>query len=293
MKISIIIPTYNRAANIMDLARIILRQTFEDFELIIVNDGSTDETATVLEEVRLLDKRVRIINKINGGLSSARNAGLEVAKGRFVTFIDDDDTVPGDYIATLTAPSLEDFDLIIDSYSNQRDNELPKRVHFPEKDLSGRDEALRFIFGPLQEYPYCFFAHGKRYRLDIIRDHNIRFSERIQFVEDRPFVLDYLRHCNKVKVLDSGKYIVKSVSTTNYRLSKGQKPADYLCFNFAESYKFLCEYSKETDITAIKDYADNYLASKIYSYLLVPISAGVRNRSDKAYIRDVLPPLLI
>ena len=172
----------------------VLRQTIDDFELIIVNDGSNDNTQVILEEYTKRDPRIVAINKQNGGLSSARNSGIEAARGEFITFVDDDDIIRPDYLESMLEEDMANYDLIIDSYSNQTDNNKPIQIHFPIRKLNSHDAALKYVFRELQQVPYCFFAVAKRFKLSIIRKYNIRFSSTIKFVEDRPFVLDYLRH---------------------------------------------------------------------------------------------------
>lgn len=119
----------------------------------------------------------------------------------------------------------------------------------------------------------------KRYRTDIIKKFGIRFSSKIKFVEDRPFVLDYLRYCNSVIVTDTNGYIIKSSREAQYRLSQGVKPADYLCYNILESYLFLCRYAEEMQMDKIREYADNYLIDKVYTYLLIPSATKLHPKS--------------
>ena len=92
-KISIIVPVYNVEEYLSNCVESLLNQTFKDFELILVNDGSTDNSLEICKKYKNIDNRIRIVDKNNGGLSSARNAGLDVAKGDYIGFIDSDDYV--------------------------------------------------------------------------------------------------------------------------------------------------------------------------------------------------------
>ncbi len=89
--VSVIVPSYNMERFLADAVKSVLRQTWKSLELIIVNDGSSDRTGDVADRFALDDARVRVVHKSNGGLSSARNAGFEVARGEFVCFLDADD----------------------------------------------------------------------------------------------------------------------------------------------------------------------------------------------------------
>ena len=91
--ISIIVPVYNRENKVGSCIASILNQTYTDLELILVDDGSTDNSVAVCEEYAKQDKRIRIIQKENGGVSSARNCGIKEARGEYLQFVDSDDTI--------------------------------------------------------------------------------------------------------------------------------------------------------------------------------------------------------
>ena len=101
--ISIIVPIYNVEPYLRRCVDSLLRQTYEDFELILVDDGSPDSCGTICDEYAARDHRVRVIHKPNGGLSDARNAGMEIAKGQYIAFVDSDDWVAPEYLARLLA----------------------------------------------------------------------------------------------------------------------------------------------------------------------------------------------
>lgn len=100
-EISVIVPIYNVEKYIKECIESILNQTFKDFELLLVNDGSTDDSPTICKYYEKLDSRVKVINKQNGGLSDARNTGIDVAKGKYLTFIDGDDFIAEDTLETM------------------------------------------------------------------------------------------------------------------------------------------------------------------------------------------------
>lgn len=155
-EISVILPTYNRESLLSFSIGAILNQTISDFELIIVNDGSQDHTSEIIDQYARQDSRIVVVNKPNGGLGSARNAGIERARGIYITFIDDDDSIVPNYLELLLQRDLANFDLVIDSYSNQLDEDAPTPIHFPTRKLTSRQESLQFIFDDLQNVPYCF-----------------------------------------------------------------------------------------------------------------------------------------
>lgn len=294
--VSIILPTYNRAKSLSDAVGAILKQSYKDFELIIVNDGSSDNTSDIIEQISSKDSRVRGINKLNGGLSSARNIGIEEAQGEYIIFIDDDDIVGTDYIMNLMNVDAA-IDLVIDSYSNQIDDGPVVPSDFPEIEVYGIESILNTLFGQMQNYRYCFFAIAKRFRLSILKSNNIRFSSVITFVEDRPFVLDYIRYAESMEVINSHSYIIKASSSSEYRLSKGVKPADYILRNIHASYTFLRSYLEEFKNILILNYADNYLAEKVIDYLLIPMAenrySGDSRKIISREVKHLLTPITL
>ena len=98
MKYSVIVPIYNREKSIKKCVDSILRQSEKDFELILVDDGSTDNSLNICKDFEKTDNRIIVIHKENGGVSSARNAGIDVARGKYVVFVDSDDYVDNNYL---------------------------------------------------------------------------------------------------------------------------------------------------------------------------------------------------
>ena len=109
MRFSVIVPCYNVEKYIHQCVDSILEQKYQDFELILVNDGSTDQTAAILDEYKSLDGRITVVHKENGGLTSARKAGANIAQGDYIVCVDGDDWV--DY------KQLDEYSSIIDQYN--------------------------------------------------------------------------------------------------------------------------------------------------------------------------------
>lgn len=124
--VSIIVPVYNVEKYIDKCIQSILNQTFQDYEVILVDDGSTDNSGKVCDTYRL-DSKIKVIHKENGGLSDARNVGLDVCRGDYVLFIDSDDYVKDDYVETLVnIAHSADADLVISHYINVYEEKLPE-----------------------------------------------------------------------------------------------------------------------------------------------------------------------
>lgn len=119
--ISVIIPAYNAQAYLRECLESVLAQSFSDWEAIIVDDGSTDSTREIAAGFTVRDSRVRLVSTPNGGLSSARNAGIAEARGQWLTYLDSDDTLYPDALARLMAATTENVDIVVAGLSRDRD----------------------------------------------------------------------------------------------------------------------------------------------------------------------------
>lgn len=204
--ISVIVPVYNSEEYLHRCIDSILSQTHTDFELLLINDGSTDSSGIICDEYAVKDSRIRVFHKSNGGVSSARNLGLDHAKGKYISFIDSDDVVYPNYLSVLFQ-NIDKCDL---SYIGilGYDVALQKTgewTHFEEQiiRIDQTDEEL-IVKNNLLEvgYPY-----GKLFHQKIIETYNIRFDERISYQEDLIFTLQYISKCKTVYVSKEYGYI--------------------------------------------------------------------------------------
>lgn len=200
-KISVIVPAYNVQDYLVPCVDSILDQSFRDFELIIVDDGSTDRTAEICDRYAMMDSRVIVKHKTNGGVSSARNFGLLLAQAEWVTFIDADDWVEKTYLENFQMDD-DTADLYIQGL--QFVNSITKKVT-EEKELpSLRIDKTEFS---TQVPKYNILALGfpvcKRYKKSIIDANNIKFNEKISHHEDHIFVFEYMMYVKSI-VLSTG-----------------------------------------------------------------------------------------
>lgn len=193
--ISIIIPIYNCAQYLSRCINSILAQTYSDFELILVNDGSTDESAIICDEYAKKDSRIITFHKDNEGVSSARNAGLRIASGKYISFIDADDSIDKQFLFTLISKDI-DVDLIIcgyteiDSTSNIVKNQL---YNIPSKQIYKFSEIIKYILS--STYTNSNLTNSccnKIYKKSIIDDNNLLFANRKRG-EDWLFNIEYLQ----------------------------------------------------------------------------------------------------
>ena len=209
-KISVIVPIYNSEKYLQRCVESILAQTFENFELILVDDGSTDSSPQLCDAYLNKDKRIIVIHKENGGVSSARNKGLDVAKGSYITFVDSDDCIDRDmftifmdeisiyknveYLVSGIKMCTFDNDVILSTVNYE--------MKYKKYNLKSLFEALN------NEYPLICISGpcAKLFRKDIIDKYKFRFDEDMALGEDGYFNLCYLEHCNNILALDCTFY---------------------------------------------------------------------------------------
>ena len=216
--ISVIIPIYNVERFLHRCVDSVRKQSYPNLEIILVDDGSPDRCPQICEEYKALDERIKVIHKENGGLGFARNSGLDVATGKYVTFLDSDDWISLDHIENLyRAAKNTNADMILGGYTAvAADGKvLGKHGHPGEKILEGEQviEELMFpLIGPLPEYPKDVQLESSScmnlYRTAVIREFSLRFpSEKYAVAEDLFFNLDFLGHTKRaVFVSETGYY---------------------------------------------------------------------------------------
>ena len=206
--ISVVIPAYNAAAFISKTLDTVLKQTYKNFEVIIVNDGSKDNTLDIIKEYEKKDNRIRVFSQENGGVSAARNTALTKVKGKYITYVDADDSLPSDAFETLISFMAEDVDLVVGSHDEVR---IGKRHHLERpKTIEGKDIPGRF-----REYdPVVWWPWGKLYRTSIILDNKLSYDTNITFGEDHIFNLLYAKYIK-------GKVIVTDKVVYNYHYIRG------------------------------------------------------------------------
>lgn len=196
---TIIIPVYNAEKTIQQCIDSILVQNNRDFELIIINDGSTDNSGKICENKAQKDSRIKVFHKPNGGVSSARNLGLEQAKGEWITFIDADDYIEQDFLPNCNNSKA---DLIIQNWEYIGDSDTTDNI---EKEFIKIENKKKFLDKHLHKDIFrC--PWGKFYKLNIIKNNSIKFDIKYKIGEDTLFVLDYLYNCNTIEVINSSFY---------------------------------------------------------------------------------------
>jgi len=195
LEVSIIVPVYNKGIKMFRCIESILKQTKKNYELILVNDGSTDESGKICDDYAKEYASVKVIHQLNQGVSAARNAGLAVAKGKFITFIDADDFVSPDYLETLILRN-EDLAIAGTAYTDP-EGHVTSAVRLPneniEESVTPQNLVKWFDKGFLYSACTCMF------RKSVIDSLKLKFDESYTRGEDTVFIIEYAEKCETIR----------------------------------------------------------------------------------------------
>ena len=233
--VSIIVPVYNAQKGLSRCLESICSQTYQELEIIVLNDGSTDDSLAICEQFRAKDPRIVVVDKENEGVSRTRNAGLTLAQGDYIQFADSDDALDPDYTQNLVQAALEhNADLVIAPYwmvipSNSSktghaletlqtslgiEPEAPKtEVHkygfLPQGVYSREDYARRLMQQPASFYYGVLW--NKLYRREIIAQNQLGFAPDVHWAEDLIFNMGYLEHAQVfVSIPEAGYHYIQN-----------------------------------------------------------------------------------
>jgi glycosyltransferase involved in cell wall biosynthesis len=213
-KISVIIPVYNVEKYLSQCLDSVINQTFKDFECICVNDGSTDNSLTILQEYSNKDNRIKIINQKNSGSSIARNKALRQSIGQYIAFIDSDDFVSNDYLEKLiTVAEKENSDIVYcrhkmyypldNRYENGPNREKLIKLFFEYSKSKGENKQIKYILDIVENSrSICM----KLYKSEVIKNNNIYFFENIFAEMDYSFNILINLYSRKISLLDEELY---------------------------------------------------------------------------------------
>ena len=216
--ISVVVPIYNVEKYIRKCIDSIKKQTYRNIEIILVDDGSPDKCGEICDEYAESDKRIKVIHKRNGGLSDARNVGIDIAKGKYITFVDSDDYVEEDYVMYLYSlikkynTEMSICSYYVEDYKNKR---IDLGAKYQEKAL----EKIECISRMLCENGFAVSAWAKMYNLELFQD--IRYPVG-KLCEDNGTTYKLIEQCDLIAYGNESKYIYikREDSIMNSKFSK-------------------------------------------------------------------------
>lgn len=277
--VSVIIPIYNLEDYLLDCLKSVSTQTYQNYEVILVDDGSTDNSAKIAEEfIQNIDKeRFRLIKKENGGVSSARNCGISEAKGTWITFIDGDDFVEPEYISYMVEGlQKHPADFCISGFKRCIDGKIVEGSAASSEIYHGsRSDVLQYMF--------VAFAVGKLFSLDIISTHNIRFDIETKVAEDRAFNFLYLCHVQDCLVLPNKNYIYrKRPGSAVYNATLPSKKRNL----WAPVKRFWSSFDDEDEIKSTFT-KSHHIAHSVLDPIFAELINAVLDK-DKIHFREIV-----
>ena len=205
MKISVIIPVYNAEKTLSKCLDSLLEQSYDNAEIILVNDGATDASGEICKKYASLYPAIKYLEKENGGVSTARNIALDIAQGDYITFVDSDDWVTPNFFETIKSV-LKDFDYDFIQFSEwtvKGDKHSEKRV--TAFNSSNHEEIIHRLVSDMCK-KHINTPHGMVYKRQIIEENTIRFKEDIEVGEDRTFNIQYALNIKSFRILEQPLY---------------------------------------------------------------------------------------
>lgn len=219
-KVSVIVPVYNTSVYLKKCMDSLINQTLNEIEIICINDGSTDNSLEILEAYASNDSRIKILNQENQGQSAARNAGIEIAKGEYIGFLDSDDCAKSTMFEKLYKNAKE-FNSDISMCSIEVFDEKTKVSHsndYMSLDLFGKAFENR-VFSPCETYDFlfriCVVPWNKIYKKSFLTINNLKFIENLNF-EDNVFFMDTHTSAERISLVNEPLVIYTQNSLTSY-----------------------------------------------------------------------------
>ena len=252
-EITVIIPAYNAEKHIEKMIESLARQSFKDFEVIVVNDGSTDKTEFIaLDSIKKHKLSGRVITKKNGGQSSARNAGIKAASGKWLVMPDADDYLQCDYLKDLyDAVEKNDSEVGFCDINIVSDRNLSEESKCCCKNITkkGKDFFIDFIKHDIKIGPYCLIIN-----LDFLKKNKIIFNERMRYSEEFVFITESLYNAGNVVHVERTLY--------NYCLRPNSVSTSISLDGILDAYGELKKYEAEFNLNDFYDVTFRKIALK-------------------------------
>src|SRR5690554_5396493 len=262
-KVSFIIPVYNSEKYLEKCIRSVLNQNFDDFELILVNDGSKDGSGLLCDAYAQKDFRIKVLHQQNQGVSAARNTGIKYATGEWCCFVDSDDWIEPDYLCAFFSNLPDKNTLIVQEVKKSFGKKIKVTRDYQHKTYPTNDfcNLLKNNLILFNGFPFA-----KLYNLNIIKDNNLYFNTDIKFAEDLIFFLDYLKHIDSVTFIKESFYVyVYNNQSASYKLHLFE---DYekSIESYKKSLSYLLKQEKWKEIEQIESSFSVFFTLSIFSF---------------------------
>ncbi len=285
-KISVIVPVYNVEQYLSRCIDSILVQSFTDFELLLIDDGSTDKSGIICNEYAKTDKRIKVFYKKNGGVSSARNFGIDQAICDYIVFVDSDDYLHVDYLSNLIR---YDADIVI---CGKTDFGSSSETYKYEKIKVDRENIGRYLSRLIAESPIGV-PWGKLFKHEIINKNNIKFDESLFVGEDHVFVQEYLIHCQSIQFIDYTGYNYFCQSNIKNKYLFNENSGKIFIDKVICSFDKLCKKFKFSNTELLYQYY-MFLIEKYLDYQSENYRLSFKNiMNAKNFIKSISFPVIL
>lgn len=273
MKVSIIIPVYNVEAYLFRCLHSILNQSLKDIEVILIDDGSTDNSGKICDKFAKQDTRIRVVHQTNSGVSLARNRGIDMAQGEYIGFVDPDDYIDECMYETLVQEiESNEADVAICSFSYVKSDKIIHNDNSQQIEVISKDEAIQRYFKEKRPFDYSFLCNKlfNRYLFE-----NIRLNATLSIQEDSEVFIRILSKVNTCVYISRPlySYYLREDSLTQHKFNKKNiKVLDSLY----EIYKYTCSNIKEFKSDALNKYL-------LYFFNIITEIVGHGNEFEKEY----------
>jgi glycosyltransferase involved in cell wall biosynthesis len=277
--ISIIVPVYNASAYIDQCIESITNQTLDEIEIILINDGSTDNSLQHLENWSIKDRRIKVYNQRNQGVSEARNFGLNLAKGQYIGFVDADDWVePEMYEKMYNEIINQKADWVISNVFIHKSNHNPiLRLELTDRIVELTSDKT-FSIIELFRFKYDFANWNKLFKKEIIDEHTIRFNTEMKLWEDLLFNLKYILFLDKIVIINEGFYHYRVVENSLTRSNSSLLVNQYNKL-FGDYINYLSSHNNQKELFCFK----NEISRAAYYYLINEVYVNTLSQSDSFF----------
>lgn len=275
--ITVIIPVFNSEKYIEKCVNSVLNQSYTNLEVILINDGSIDQSLSLIQKMAKRDSRIKIINKKNGGVSSARNVGILNAKGEYIIFIDSDDYIGKNFISEyIRLLKFRPNALVYQSFNSEYRNKIVEEL-LPAQIFSKDNISEALII--LEEKRCLGGACNKVFRKDIIIKNGILFNENFSYGEDKIFTLNYMQYVDDFIFSKNADYYYnrKEINTLSKKYHQSKELLEFVNMEFDGFQKLLKKYPSK-----VLEEIVNARYSSFLKYVLL----SMYRKSDYADKRD-------
>ncbi len=281
--ISIIVPIYKVEAYLLACLESIQKQTYTHFEVLLINDGSPDNSESICLDFSQKDPRFKYFYKENGGVSIARNLGLEHATGKWIVFVDSDDTVEENYLRDFINNSVDDSVLVLQDFRKIDDTKITRKVQqYKSESILLPSELNKFISNYKFTQGYLW---NKLFNHSIIKTNNLTFDKELNLCEDEIFYLSYIKFIHKIIVIEADNYnYINRESSLTSKVPQFEAQIIYLKYfdRFLDLLKININIEKYTTYKRRKDLFNFY-----YLLFTVVLKGNYTFKEKKNYLKKI------